>query len=169
VSRIQCCSGRSPFSLKKGSDPIRFSIPDRDSSTHGVDLPCRPRSTPTNSSRERQRAPSRQIAGTCRRRGGSASGGVSRMDAATELTWTYLQRPPLADLPRHPGECRRLPLTLPWFRRVRGAARPTTPQSCSRWYVATSSQPISRAWRARRSARNTERCLPPVQPKATVT
>ena len=24
VSRIQCCSGRGPFSLKKGSDPMRF-------------------------------------------------------------------------------------------------------------------------------------------------
>ncbi|MEN5099161.1 hypothetical protein ABE423_20160, partial [Stenotrophomonas sp. TWI1409] len=28
--------------------------------------------------------------------------GVSRMDAATELTWTYLQRPPQPDPPRHP-------------------------------------------------------------------
>ncbi|MEN5358231.1 hypothetical protein ABE584_19365, partial [Stenotrophomonas sepilia] len=29
-------------------------------------------------------------------------GGVSRMDAATELTWTYLQRPPQPDPHRHP-------------------------------------------------------------------
>ncbi len=58
---------------------------DRDSSTHGVDLP--------------------QIAGNCRRRGGSGCGGVSRMDAATELTWTYLQRHPQPDPPRHPSEC----------------------------------------------------------------
>ncbi|QGL79262.1 hypothetical protein FEO94_03985 [Stenotrophomonas maltophilia] len=27
---------------------------------------------------------------------------MSRMDAATELTWTYLQRPPQPDPPRHP-------------------------------------------------------------------
>ncbi|MDG2509832.1 hypothetical protein P5Y74_16405, partial [Stenotrophomonas maltophilia] len=27
---------------------------------------------------------------------------VSRMDAATELTWTYLQRPPQPDPPRLP-------------------------------------------------------------------
>ncbi|MEN5296705.1 hypothetical protein ABE486_20705, partial [Stenotrophomonas sp. TWI591] len=32
----------------------------------------------------------------------SGCGGVSRMDAATELTWTYLQRPPQPDPPRHP-------------------------------------------------------------------
>ncbi|QGL75067.1 hypothetical protein FEO95_05280 [Stenotrophomonas maltophilia] len=43
--------GSAPFSVGKGSDPIRFSMPDRDSSTHGVDLLCRPRSTPTNSTR----------------------------------------------------------------------------------------------------------------------
>ncbi|QGL62639.1 hypothetical protein FEO87_05025 [Stenotrophomonas maltophilia] len=41
--------GSEPFFVEKGSDSIRFSMPDRDSSTHGVDLPCRPRSTPTNS------------------------------------------------------------------------------------------------------------------------
>ncbi|CAM0124369.1 conserved hypothetical protein [Stenotrophomonas maltophilia] len=46
-----------------------------------------------------------QIAGLCRRRGGSGCGGVSRMDAATELTWMYLQRPPQPDPPRHPTEC----------------------------------------------------------------
>ncbi|CRD46374.1 hypothetical protein BN126310215 [Stenotrophomonas thermophila] len=28
---------------------------------------------------------------------------MSRMDAATELTWTYLQRPPQPDPPRHPS------------------------------------------------------------------
>ncbi len=57
--------------------------------------------------------PYRQIAGNCRRRGGSGCGGVSRMDAATELTWTYLQRPPQPDPPRHPTEC---PLLLLLFR-----------------------------------------------------
>ena len=63
MSRIQCCSGRSPFPLKKGSDRIRFSVRDRDSSTHGVDLPCRPRSTPTNSRRNLSEA------GRCRSAG----------------------------------------------------------------------------------------------------
>ncbi|WP_206746878.1 hypothetical protein, partial [Stenotrophomonas maltophilia] len=31
---------------------------------------------------------------TVRGRAGGLAGGVSRMDAATELTWPYLQRPP---------------------------------------------------------------------------
>ena len=37
------------------------------------------------------------------------------MDAAIELTWTYLQRPPQPDPPRHPTECqlRLLLLRLP--------------------------------------------------------
>ncbi|CRD60798.1 conserved hypothetical protein [Stenotrophomonas thermophila] len=43
---------------------------------------------------QKQFMPFGQIAKICRRRGGSGCGGVSRMDAATELTWTYLQRPP---------------------------------------------------------------------------
>ncbi len=34
------------------------------------------------------------------------------MDAATELTWTYLQRPPQPDPPRHPKECTLLLLLL---------------------------------------------------------
>ncbi len=72
--------------------------------------------------------PFRQLARICRRRGGSGCGGVSRMgarharagwagrptpvlpcaqdsaheQAATELTGTYLQRPPQPDSPRHP-------------------------------------------------------------------
>ena len=45
----------------------------------------------------------RQIAEICRRRGGSGCGGVSAMDGATELTGTYLQRPPQPDPPRHPS------------------------------------------------------------------
>src|SRR5688572_14106260 len=64
--------------------------------------------------------PSQQIAEICRRRGGSGCGGVSRMDAATELTWTYLQRPPQPDPPRHPTDTPLLSLTL--IRRVQGAA-----------------------------------------------
>ncbi|MBA0447823.1 hypothetical protein D7Y61_10870 [Stenotrophomonas maltophilia] len=32
--------------------------------------------------------------------------------AATELTWTYLQRPPQPDPPRHPTECKLLTLIL---------------------------------------------------------
>ncbi|PJL13727.1 hypothetical protein B9Y78_13060 [Stenotrophomonas maltophilia] len=43
-----------------------------------------------------------QVARNCLRRGGSVGGGVSAMDGATELTWTYLQRPPQPDPPRHP-------------------------------------------------------------------
>ncbi len=50
--------------------------------------------------------------GNCRRRGGSGGRGVSRMDAAIELTWTYLQRPLPPDPPRHPTECPLLTLTL---------------------------------------------------------
>jgi len=74
--------------------------------------------------------PFRQIAENCRRRGGSGCGGVSRMDAATELTWTYLQRPPQPDPPRHPTVCPLLLLLLllllplPSIRRVQGAALP---------------------------------------------
>ncbi|MDF2482332.1 MAG: hypothetical protein K0R79_2689 [Stenotrophomonas indicatrix] len=71
--------------------------------------------------------PFRQIAEICRRRGGSGCGGVSRTDAATELTGTYLQRPPQPDPPRYPTECPLLLLPLPSIRRVQGAALPTTP------------------------------------------
>ncbi|PII16892.1 hypothetical protein CR920_14310 [Stenotrophomonas indicatrix] len=42
---------------------------------------------------QEQAMPFRQIAEICRRRGGSGCGGVSAMDGATELTWTYLQVP----------------------------------------------------------------------------
>ncbi|RRU70986.1 hypothetical protein EGJ24_20600 [Stenotrophomonas maltophilia] len=59
------------------------------------------------------------------------------MDAATELTWTYLQRPPQPDPPRHPTDSPLLLLPrlllllllrlllLPL--RVQGAALQTTP------------------------------------------
>ncbi|MBN4947198.1 hypothetical protein JY432_14215, partial [Stenotrophomonas maltophilia] len=67
--------------------------------------------------------------------------GVSRMDAATELTGTYLQRPPQPDPPRHLTEARlltlqlqlQLPLTL--IRQVQGAALPNTPHrsECPLW------------------------------------
>ncbi|MFE3971351.1 hypothetical protein, partial [Stenotrophomonas sp. YIM B13575] len=46
---------------------------------------------------QEQAMPFRQFAEIRRRRGGSGCGGVSRMDAATEITWTYLQRPPQPD------------------------------------------------------------------------
>ncbi|PSD23575.1 hypothetical protein C7E13_09875 [Stenotrophomonas maltophilia] len=58
---------------------------------------------------------------------------MSRMDAATELTWTYLQRPPQPDPPRHPSAGPLLPLLLRLpasgrhYRRVPGATRPQTP------------------------------------------
>ncbi|MEX7643746.1 hypothetical protein AB6V54_18275, partial [Stenotrophomonas maltophilia] len=47
-------------------------------------------------------------------------------DAATELTWTYLQRPPQPDPPRHPPGNQLLLLLwrLPLIRRVQGAALP---------------------------------------------
>ncbi len=57
---------------------------------------------------------------------GPVSGGVSRMDAATELTWMYLQRPPQPDPPRHSSAnllLLRLLLSL-WPLRVQGAALP---------------------------------------------
>ena len=57
-----------------------------------------------------QRDPTPRTTGNCRRRGGSGCGGVSRMDAATELTWTYLQRPPQPDPPRQPTESQLLTL-----------------------------------------------------------
>ncbi|MEM1488633.1 16S rRNA (guanine(966)-N(2))-methyltransferase RsmD, partial [Stenotrophomonas geniculata] len=52
--------------------------------------------------------------------------GVSRMDAATELTWTYLQRPPQPDPPRQPPGNQLLKLLRPLLRlqRVPGKARP---------------------------------------------
>ena len=55
------------------------------------------------------------------------------MDAATELTWTYLQRPPQPDPPRHPMECLVLVLLLLLLllrpRQVQGAALPGIPYS----------------------------------------
>jgi hypothetical protein len=80
---------------------------------------------------QKQVMPFQQIAGICRRRGGSGCGGVSRMDAATELTWTYLQRPPQPDLPRLPTGSQLLlllrPLLLLLPLRVQGAALPIPP------------------------------------------
>ncbi|OWQ71665.1 hypothetical protein CEE63_16025 [Stenotrophomonas maltophilia] len=46
------------------------------------------------------------------------------MDAATELTWTYLQRPPQPDPPRHRSGNQLLPLPLLLPLRVQGAALP---------------------------------------------
>ncbi|CRD61308.1 hypothetical protein BN126360188 [Stenotrophomonas indicatrix] len=71
---------------------------------------------------QEQAMPFRQIAETCRRRGGSGCGGVSAMDGATEPTWTYSRRPPQPDPPRHPTDTPLLTLTL--IRRVQGAALP---------------------------------------------
>ncbi|QGL89010.1 hypothetical protein FEO91_12115 [Stenotrophomonas maltophilia] len=58
---------------------------------------------------------------------------MSRMDAATEPTWTYLQRPPQPDPPRHPSAgpllllLLRLPASGRHYPRVLGATRPQTP------------------------------------------
>ncbi|PJK95453.1 hypothetical protein B9Y65_21270 [Stenotrophomonas maltophilia] len=57
------------------------------------------------------------------------------MDAATELTGTYLQRPPQPDPPRQPTECRLLlllrllllPLPLPLPLRVPGGSPAQAP------------------------------------------
>ncbi len=49
----------------------------------------------------------------CRRRGTVGLRGVSRMDAATKATWTYLRRPRTPTVPRHPTECQLLLLLLP--------------------------------------------------------
>ncbi len=72
---------------------------------------------------------SRQIAGTCRRRGGSGCGGVSAMDGAIEATGTYLRRPPQPEPPRHPTDSPLLTLTLTLLRlrRVQGAALQSKP------------------------------------------
>ncbi|AWH18739.1 hypothetical protein C1922_16220 [Stenotrophomonas sp. ZAC14D2_NAIMI4_7] len=75
--------------------------------------------------------PFRQIAENCRRRGTVGVRGVSRMDAATKATWTYLRRPRTPTVPRHPTECPLLTLTL--IRQVQGCkpCRPPHAQ-CSR-------------------------------------
>ncbi len=98
ASRSTPCVDESP--LKSSISTI-----ERRASTHGVDL--------------------LQIAENCRRRGGSGGRGVSRMDAATELTWTYLQRPLPPDPPRLPTGIRPLPLLQPL--RVQGAALQRAP------------------------------------------
>ncbi|PJL66335.1 hypothetical protein B9Y75_14155 [Stenotrophomonas maltophilia] len=51
------------------------------------------------------------------------------MDAATELTWTYLQRPLPPDPPRLPAGTRLLTLLWPWLGRLRvqGAALQRAP------------------------------------------
>jgi len=63
--------------------------------------------------------------------GGSGCGGVSAMDGATELTWTYLQRPPHPDPPAHRAGGQLLPLLRPLLRplplRVPGGSPATTP------------------------------------------
>ncbi|MEN5005720.1 hypothetical protein, partial [Stenotrophomonas indicatrix] len=69
--------------------PTDFEIIDWISSIHGMD----PRVDQVDTHQDHA-MPFRQIAEICRRWGGSGCGGVSAMDGATELTWTYLQRPP---------------------------------------------------------------------------
>ncbi|TIE19799.1 hypothetical protein DI041_06780 [Stenotrophomonas maltophilia] len=49
------------------------------------------------------------------------------MDAATELTWTYLQRPPQPDPPRQPTECQLLTLLRLRLRLLQGAALLSNP------------------------------------------
>ncbi len=94
--------------------PSESNIPTfhRTASTHGVDL--------------------LQIAGNCRRRGGSGCRGVSAMDGATEPPWTDSRRPLQPDPPRHPTEYPLLPLTF--IQQVQGCKpcppTPLTPPEC---------------------------------------
>ncbi|PAM72783.1 hypothetical protein CEK00_05745 [Stenotrophomonas maltophilia] len=84
---------------------------------------------------QEQFMPFRQIAGNCRRRGGSGCRGVRGMDAAAKPPWKGLRRPLQPDPPRHPTECKlllrplllRLPASGRHYRRVPGATRPQTP------------------------------------------
>ncbi len=62
----------------------------------------------------------------CRRRGTVGLRGVSRMDAATKATWTYLRRPRTPTVPRLPTECQLSLLTLLLPLQVQGAALPNT-------------------------------------------
>ena len=63
--------------------------------------------------------------------GGSGCGGVSAMDGATELTWTYLQRPPHPDPPAHRAGSQLLLLLRPLLQllplRVPGGSPATAP------------------------------------------
>jgi len=54
------------------------------------------------------------------------------MDAATELTWTYLQRPPQPDPPRLPTDSQLLLLLrlLPWLGAGAGRSPAEHPLSC---------------------------------------
>ncbi len=105
--RISGDGGRSTPCVDESPLKSIISTIERRASTHGVDLRV-------DQGRHPPRAGHafRQIAENCRRRGGSGGGGVSRMDAATELTWTYLQRPPPPDPPRQSTECQHLLLLL---------------------------------------------------------
>ena len=99
----------------------------------------RPRAGPNVSTKvdthQEQFMPFRQIAGNCRRRGGSGCRGVRAMDAAAKPPWKGLRRPLQPDPPRHPTECtlllRLLLLGLPasgrHYLRVPGATRAETP------------------------------------------
>ncbi|RRU71016.1 hypothetical protein EGJ89_12340 [Stenotrophomonas maltophilia] len=68
------------------------------------------------------------------------------MDAATELTWTYLQRPPQPDPPRHPTDSPLLLLLLllplPLIRQVQGAALPPSPLPKCEGRAVTSTPPL---------------------------
>ncbi|TPD98006.1 hypothetical protein FJP65_07830 [Stenotrophomonas maltophilia] len=76
---------------------------------------------------------------------------MSAMDGATELTWTYLQRPPQPDPPRHPTECPLLTLTL--IRQVQGAALPITPPAPAALRARYPSPPAAAASPAAPAAR----------------
>ena len=124
------CFPRRPCHLNEESlkprIPCKRTTPSPRAGIRDTSNGFRTGSEPVATQRDPTPSPFRQIAGNRRRRGGSGCGGVSRMDAATELTWTYLQRPPQPDPPRHPPGNPLLPLLwrLPLIRRVQGAALP---------------------------------------------
>ncbi len=76
-----------------GCISIRYRIVDSvtDSSTHGVDLPCRPRSTPTNSCRNLSKA------GHC------GFAGCEPHGCGDQAPRTGLRRPRKPTVPRHPA------------------------------------------------------------------
>ncbi|HBS55742.1 MAG TPA: hypothetical protein DEA38_08425 [Stenotrophomonas sp.] len=54
------------------------------------------------------------------------------MDAATELTWMYLQRPPQPDPPRQPADSQLLLLLRLWPLQVQGC-KPCRPCNYHHW------------------------------------
>ncbi len=103
--RISGDGGRSTPCVDESPLKSIISTIERRASTHGVDLRV-------DQGRHPPRAGHafRQIAENCRRRGGSGGGGVSRMDAATELHGRTCSAPPRHRT--HPAYPQETPLGL---------------------------------------------------------